>query len=344
MRAVLFNSVGPPSVLHVVTNFPKPVVKPGQVMIKVIATSVNPLDWKTRKGDLASGITTFPKIPNGDVAGVVVEAGPTSRFKIGDQVFGCSEGNLFWNTYGASAEYHAVGESKLAIIPPGWTFCEAAAVPLAGETAWQALQPCFPLAGKTVLVHAGAGGVGSFAIQIAKAQGATVATTCSGVNEDIVRKLGADYVFDYTKETFERAAAREKLKFDLVVDVIGGDYEARSKTVLSRKGRYSNVINAGFMRQYSNPTVGAAVQFASMFQGLAASAIGCGPAYSVIVLNSEAKSGLVQLSDLMAAGKLTPLIDRIMPLEESAAAHEYMEKGHARGKVVLQVAPEEPRV
>lgn len=129
--------------------------------------------------------------------------GCTLQFKPGMSVFGCTGHQIFWSTYGTYAEYCSAHESTLAPIPAGLSYQEAAAVPLAAMTAWQALEPSMPLQGKRVLVHAGAGGVGHFAIQIAKAQGAFVATTCSGRNADFVSKLGADRAIDYTQERWE---------------------------------------------------------------------------------------------------------------------------------------------
>jgi NADPH:quinone reductase-like Zn-dependent oxidoreductase len=142
----------------------------------------------------------LPQIPGGDLAGVVVEADEGSSFKPGDKVYALTGQHAFWSTYGTYAQYVCTHESTLAPIPSGLSYQEAAAVPLAAMTAWQALEPSMPLQGKRVLVHAGAGGVGHFAIQIAKAQGAFVATTCSGRNAGFVSKLGADRAIDYTNE------------------------------------------------------------------------------------------------------------------------------------------------
>eukprot|EP00878_Enallax_costatus_P006054 GHUV01006350.1.p1 GENE.GHUV01006350.1~~GHUV01006350.1.p1 ORF type:complete len:220 (+),score=69.53 GHUV01006350.1:308-967(+) len=201
MAAAVFRVFGPPSVLQYERDFPKPSRRKGEVLIKVAAASVNPVDWKTRKGEVPRFTVTRPKIPGGDVAGVVQEADPGSQFKPGDRVFGCTGQQAPWSTYGTYAEYVVAPESTLLPIPERTSFHEAASVPLAAMTAWQAVESSMPLSGKRVLVHAGAGGVGSFAIQIAKAQGAYVATTCSARNADFVTKtLGADRAIDYNKE------------------------------------------------------------------------------------------------------------------------------------------------
>lgn len=185
------------------------------------------------------------------MAGVVEDAslavGPGRRFRAGDRVYACTDGFLFYNKWGAYAEYMVVKEEQLAAIPEGLSFEEAGGVPLCALTAWQALEGAMPLAGKRVLVHAGAGGVGCFAVQIAKALGAHVTATCGSRNvEFVTQTLGADVAVDYSASDFE-APCRESAanKYDCVVDLIGGDYEIRSMRCLKPRGHYANVLNSG---------------------------------------------------------------------------------------------------
>ncbi|WIA13205.1 hypothetical protein OEZ85_006797 [Tetradesmus obliquus] len=336
MAAAAFRSFGPPSVLQLETDFPRPTRRKGELLIKVVAASINPIDWKTRKGDVPRFAVTRPKIPGGDVAGLVEEADPGSQFKPGDRVFGCNGNQIFWSTYGTYAEYAVAHEDSVLPIPEGWSFNEAAAVPLAAMTAWQAMQPSMPLQGKRVLVHAGAGGVGSFAIQIAKAQGAWVATTCSGRNAGFVTEtLGADLAIDYTKQKFEDATAEP---YDLVVDLIGGDYEWRSLPLLKRSGHFANILNSGFLHQYG-PVKGPALLTYYTARGMLLGAIS-GPRYTFTIMKHQARHGLAELAELMKAGKLKVTIHEVLPLAEAAKAHEISETGRVRGKLVLQVAKE----
>eukprot|EP00775_Hariotina_reticulata_P013537 gene13537-13663_t len=287
MSAALFRVFGPPSVLQYESEFPRQPRRPGEVVIRVAAASVNPIDWKTRKGD----VPRFA-IPGGDVAGVVLEADVSSKFKQGDKVFGCTGQQIFWSTYGTYAEFVVAHESTLLPIPDGYSFEEAAAVPLAAMTAWQAMETSMPLAGKRVLVHAGAGGVGSFAIQIAKAQGAFVATTCGTRNVQFVTEvLNADQAIDYTKEKFEEVSLEP---YDVVVDTIGGDYELRSIKLLKPKGHFAHIINSGFLYQYGFAKGIPALMYylgKHSLQGL----MGWGPRYTVTVMKHQACYGLQQV-------------------------------------------------
>lgn len=335
MRAAIFRKLGPPSVLEYVQDWQKPARRSGEVLLKVQSSSVNPIDWKVRKGDLPKALVKLPKITGGDAAGVVEEADPNGKFKVGDKVFGCGPGNQPNNPWGAFADLYAVPESALELIPDNLSFDEAAAVPLVALTAWQALQPAMPLQGKRVLVHAGAGGVGNAAIQIAKAQGAHVTTTCSGRNVEFVTKeLGADVAVDYTRERFEDAAKPEL--FDVVVDTIGGDYEPRSLSVLKRNGYFANILNSGLSNKHG-PLLGATYMVLNTVKAKVKNVVRMGPRYSLIIMRPDANRGLQQVAQLIRDGKFKVFVDKRFPLEQAAAAHEYSETGHVRGKVVVQV-------
>lgn len=342
MRAVVMRAQGPPEVLQLETDFPKPVRKPGEVLVKVAAASVNPIDVKTREGkQVPRVLVALPKILGGDVAGVVLEADEGGPFRPGDRVFGCTGQQIFNSTYGTYAELVSAKADTLVHVPDGVSLEEAAATPLAAMTAWQALEARIPLEGKAVLVHAGAGGVGSFAVQIAKALGATVTATCGPSNADLVKGLGADRVVDYTAERFEVAAPGP---YDVIVDLVGGDYETRGIPLLRKRagkdqpgGHYTNVLAHGWVTKYGAAR-GLAATVYYVAKGSLLSALRLGPSYELLVMRHQASRGLQQVAALMSEGKVRPLIDSVVPLEEAARAHSHSQGGHARGKIVLKVA------
>lgn len=323
----------PTDALEFHSDWPRPVCLPGQVLIEVAATSVNAGDWKVRQG-LPLPIW-LPKILGEDVAGVVAEAPAGSKFKPGDKVFAGTGQMLKAKEHGGTyGEFCATDEATVCLMPPGVSFEEAAAVPVAATTAWQGLEPAMPLAGKRVLVHGGAGGVGGFAIQIAKAQGAHVTTTCSGRNvEYVTQQLGADEAIDYTKGPFQASVTQP---FDCVLDTIGGNYEPASLRLIKAGGVMSGLGATG--GDYKPPTVlGMAALLLNALRRTAMGRLGLAPKYHFVMLRQGASEGLEQVAALMAEGKLKAYLDRVVPLEEAAAAHEYCQKGHVRGKVVLRV-------
>ncbi|KAF8059109.1 BST1 [Scenedesmus sp. PABB004] len=337
MRAVVMRSFGPPGALAVEDDFPQPPRRRGEVRIRVAAAGVNPIDFKTRKGDVPRLAVTLPKVLGGDVAGVVEEADAGGRFAPGDRVFGCTGTQAFWCTYGTYAEVVVAHESCLLPIPEGLSDEEAAAVPLAAMTAWQALAPAMPLAGKAVLVHAGAGGVGGFALQIAAAQrAAVVATTCSARNADYVRGLGATRPIDYASERFE-AADVPAGGYDVVLDLMGGDYETRSLPLLRPGGLFAHVLNSGFVNQYG-PARGAAVLAWHVAAGMLRGALGLGPRYRLTIMRHAAQHGLNEIAALLREGRLKVTVTALPGLESAARAHEELEGGHVRGKLVLSLA------
>ena len=275
MRAIAYSAVGGPGVLELV-RLPLPSPAPGEVLVRVAAAGVNPVDFKIRRGDvpgllmkLVSGFGRWPPtpssncrfVPGGDVAGVVASAPPGSRFPPGSRVFGLKMALSGAGTY---AEIVAMPESALALVPEGTPLQAAAGVPLAALTAKQALDrlprapaPGLPRGSRSrLLVHAGAGGVGSFAVQLAKARGLAVTATCSGRNAALVRGLGAESVVDYTRDRFESAAG--PAGFDAVLDTVGGDVELRSLAALKRGGHFLSVLNSGWQTKYG-PAVGPAM-------------------------------------------------------------------------------------
>src|SRR5690242_9955697 len=236
MRAIVCEQYGGPEVLQVADDLPTPRVGPNGVLVRVRASSVNPVDWKYRQGLLAPvRPVVFPVIWGCDLSGVVTEAGPAvTLFKPGDEVYGFKDGYVAKTYRGTYAEYVVAPEKTMAKKPSNLSHLEAACIPLAALTAWQALLGQGKLKqGQRVLIHAGAGGVGVMAIQIAKAFGAFVAATGSTRNQDLLHELGADRPIDYTREEFDEI----RPKFDVVLDGVGKSVWAGSLRVLKFGGR-----------------------------------------------------------------------------------------------------------
>ncbi|GIM14233.1 hypothetical protein Vretimale_17264 [Volvox reticuliferus] len=252
------------------------------------------------------------------------------RFKVGDRVVGCTGQVLEpWGTY---AELVSARADRLTHIPAGVTFEQAAALPLAGMTAWQALAPSMPLSGKRVLILGGAGGVGHFAVQIAKSQGAYVAATCSSRNTEFVTQvLGADKAIDYTKENLQEAAGQP---YDLVVDLVGE--EPSSWGVLRRDGRMAAVSFDNTMKGRTGMWL-AVLILTRVIRLKVMSALGLLPKYDNVMQSMGPDQGLKQLAQMVAEGRVKVHVDRVMSLEQLPDAHEYVEQGRTRGKVVIKV-------
>lgn len=308
MQAVRFHSYGGPEVL-VLEEAPRPQAAAGEVLIRVLAAGVNPLDWKVRAGHVKEWMKhRLPLIPGWDVAGVVEAVVPgVTAFKAGDAVYGM----LDFLRNGAYAEYVATGALNLALKPNSIGHIQAGAVPLASLTAWQSLFEVAGLkSGQTVLIHAAAGGVGHFAVQFAKWKGAKVIGTASAGNEGFLRELGADEVIDYHATRFEEAVHDA----DVVLDTIGGDTQLRSWQVLKKGGIL--VATLGI----TSPEAGR--QYGVRGEG--------------VMVHPDAAQ-LSQIAALIDAGDLKPALSSVLPLAEAARAHELSQTGHARGKILLQV-------
>jgi NADPH:quinone reductase-like Zn-dependent oxidoreductase len=322
MKAIVYHHYGSPDVIQC-EEIEKPTAEDNQVLLKVHAASVNPLDWHYLRGKpyimrLQSGLRT-PKDPGlgVDVAGVVEAVGKdVTEFKPGDAVFGsCS---------GAFAEYVCVREKGLVKKPDNVSFAQAAAVPVAAFTALQALRDHGQLQpGQQVLINGAAGGVGTFAVQIAKALGATVTGVCSARNVELVRSLGADQVIDYTKTDFTQNDQR----FDLFLDCIGNHSLTACRRVLQPQGTY--VIIGGPDGQWLEP----------LLRGIKAVVLDRFVKEKLILFIAKTtKADLVFMCDLMVEGKVKPVIDRCYPLRETAEAIRYLETGRARGKVIIGIS------
>jgi NADPH:quinone reductase-like Zn-dependent oxidoreductase len=306
-QAVRIHSYGGKEVLSY-ESAPIPTINSDDVLVKIHATSINPVDWKIREGYLQSFVPhKLPLILGWDFAGEIVALGEhVTQWKIGDAVY--SRPDI--SRDGTYAEYIAVRVKEIAVKPKTLSWQEAAAVPLVALTAWQALYEMAKLqAGEKVIIHAGAGGVGTFAIQLAKLRGAFVYTTGSARNLDLLRSLGADVVIDYTQEDFSKLR-----DIDVVFDTIGGDTQKKSWQVLKRGGRLVSVIDA--------PDAALAAEH------------GVTPLFCFVQPNAAQLTDLAQLID---AGKIKIIIDSVFALKDIAQAQAKSETGRARGKIVIQV-------
>lgn len=308
MKAIRIHDYGDSETLQY-EDAPLPEPGPNDVRIRVHATGVNPVDWKIREGYLQSMLPySMPLTLGWDVSGVVETLGAeVSGLSIGDAVY--SRPDIARD--GTYAEYVVVRASELASKPARLSHNQAAAVPLAGLTAWQGLFDHAKLkAGERVLIHAGAGGVGSFAIQFAKWAGAHVIATASGANEALVRELGADEFVDYRTQKFEEVLD----KVDVVLDTIGGDTQHRSIALLNEGGRLFSIVG-------------------SPDEGKLA-AVGASGGTFMVQPSSEQLERIAKLIDTQ---KVQVLIDSVFPLSEARAAHEKSQTGRAKGKIILEI-------
>lgn len=320
MKAIIYTEYGPPEVLKL-QEVDKPTPKDGEVLVKVHAASVNYIDWQLLKGEsfflrLLNGLTK-PKqeILGDDIAGRVEAVGKmVKRFKPGDEVFGISD-------FGAFAEYVCADEKYLALKPANLTFEEAAAVPVAGITALLSLCKHGQIQSRQkVLINGASGGVGTFAVQIAKFFGAEVTGVCSTSKLDMVRSLGADIVIDYTKEDFTKSGQR----YDFILAAGGYHPISDYKRALSAEGVY--VCCGGTFAQY----------FQAALLGPLISMTGSKKLGSIGMAKPNIKE-FDFMKELLEAGKVKPVVDRCYPLSEAAEALRYYGEGHAQGKVVITV-------
>lgn len=312
-------------------DVPEPEVGDGDVLVKVSAAGINPLDMMVRNGEFKRLLKyRTPFVLGHDVAGVVTRVGSAVRdFQVGDEVYARPR-DLRIGTF---AEYIAIDQDDVAPKPASLTLHEAAAVPLVSLAAWQALvDRAHVKPGQKVLVHAGSGGLGSTVIQLAKHLGATVATTARGENAELVRSLGADVVVDYTKEDFAEVLSG----YDVVLDSLGGENLEKSLTVLKPGGQAIGVTgppDPGFAKQLGAP------KFIGVVMGLLSRKVRkqarkLGVSYSFLFMQANGGQ-LRELASLYDAGHLRPLIDKTFPFDQTLEALAYVEQGRANGKVVI---------
>lgn len=315
MRAIIATAFGGPDVLKL-GDLPVPIPGPGELRVRVVASGTNPVDAKLRADGSWAGLTP-PVVLGYDVSGVVDEVGPGVRdFQKGDAVFYTPE--IFGNPRGSYAEYNVVPERIVAKKPKNLSHIEAAAVPLAGGTAWEAIVRRLALRpGESVLIQGGAGGVGSFAIQFAKAAGAYVLATAGPANQAFLRELGADVALDYTRADVADAVLRETgTGVDALFDAVGGETVARSLRAVKPFGRIATILDV---------------------RGDIASLFTRNQTLHGIFLTRERRR-LLDMTPLIERGLVKPRIESVLPLEQAAAAHVRLDSHHGRGKIVLEVA------
>ena len=333
MKAFVVERYGPADTVRA-GDVPDPQVGKYDVLVRVHAASVNPLDLKTRDGDLKAILPyRAPFVLGNDLAGVVVAVGASvTRFTIGDQVYARPDKNRI----GTFAELIAIHQNDVATKPATLTMEEAASIPLVGLTAWQALVERANLQpGQKVLIHAGSGGVGTIAIQLAKHLGARVATTTSTSNIDLVKSLGADVIIDYTKQAFQTILH----DYDAVLDTLGGATLEKSLQVLKPGGKVISIAgppDPAFAKELgANPVVRLAMTALSFRTRQRARRHHV--TYSYLFMKASGAQ-LRELTSLIEAGTIRPVVDRVFAFESTREALAYVEQGHAKaGKVVVRM-------
>src|SRR5213078_3963576 len=311
MKAIVAHEYGGPEVLKF-EEVSRPEPKENEALVRVIASGVNPADPLTLSGKYAREFGThLPLIPGYDIAGIVEKTGlKVTKLKAGDAIYG-------YPTFGGGwAEYVTVTGGEVAAKPASLSFTEAASVPMGALTAWQALVDVAQLQpGQTVLVHGGSGGVGSFAVQIAKARGARVIATASTANQDLLKQLGADVAIDYTKTKFEDVVK----DVDVVFDTVGRDTLARTYPLVKKGGFITTIVARPDPTQLEK-------------YGIRGSSVWSHPD----------GNELAEITKLIEAGKIKPIVSQVMPLTDAVKASQQAETHHTRGKLVLKIA-EEPK-
>ena len=308
MKAVRMHAYGGTEVLKY-EDAARPEPADNEILVRVVAAGVNPVDAKVRAGMFKQPGAKLPLVPGYDISGVVEKTGAkATKFKRGDEVYAY----LSLERGGAYAEYAVAKESELAAKPKSLSHEEAAAVPLAALTAWQALiEKAKMTEGQTVLIHGGSGGVGSFAVQLAKARGAKVIATASAANQDFLKELGADQTIDYRAQKFEEVAK----DVDVVLDTVAGETLRRSYDVVKKGGFIVSVLEPPAKTELEK-------------RGIRG---------TVFLVQPNAQQ-LAEIAQLIDAKKIKPFVSQVFPLTDTAKAHEAIETGHTRGKIVLKVS------
>ena len=310
MKAVVFRKNGSPDVLKI-NEIEKPIIRDDEVLVKVYAVSVNPVDVLIRKNRIMSFLVNRgSKITGSDLSGKVESVGRSVvSIKNGDDIFGFRQG-------GATAEYVAISEKKVAIKPFNMTFEEAAAVPLAALTALQALRDKGNIrSGQNVLINGASGGVGTYAVQIAKSFGTNVTGVSSTKNLELIKSLGSDKVIDYTKEDFTRTDQR----YDIVLDAVAKSSYSKCKRILNQGGIF---VSTGF-----SPLLFIQVMSSTLFGDKKA---------KTVFVNSNTKDMEI-IGELIKEDKVKSVIDQSYPMDKTSEAHLHIENGHTKGKVVISI-------
>ena len=332
MKALTFKRYGKSPDIGL-ADVPRPTLKADELLVQVHAASVNPVDNMITTG-IFKPVLHFqlPATLGSDLAGVVTEVGSdVTRFKPGDAVFA----NIFDRGTGAIAEFAVVPESVAVLTPANLDFVQAASIPMVGLTAWQALKERANLkAGQKVFIPAGSGGVGTFAIQLAKHLGAKVGTTTSTANVDLVRRLGADEVVDYKKQAFEKVLRG----YDVVLGTVRGDAIEKSIGILKPGSKIVSLVgplDAAFARARGLNFVLRFV-FGLMSRKIMRLAKKRDLSYSFLFARPDGAQ-LAEIGKLLEAGRIQPVIDKVFPFEQAKEALTYLAQGHAKGKVVIRM-------
>lgn len=332
MKALIFKKYGDPDQV-VFADIPNPTLKPDEILVRVHAAGLNPIDTMIPKGAFKPILRfELPATLGSDLAGVVEEVGcRVTRFKVGDAVFA----SIFDLGTGSLAEFAVVPESAAALKPSNLDFVQAASIPMVGLTAWQALKERARVKpGQKVFIPAGSGGIGTFAIQLAKHLGAKVGTTTSTGNVGLVRHLGADEVIDYKKQEFEEVLR----DYDVVLGTVKGDSLKKSLRILKPNSSVVSLVgppDAAFARGRGMNLIMRTV-FGLLSRGMIRQAGKKGAAYSFHFVHPDGRQ-LTEIGALLEAGKIRPVIDKVFPFDQAKAALAYLEKGRAKGKVVVQL-------
>ncbi|WP_456274752.1 NADP-dependent oxidoreductase [Bacillus sp. AK031] len=331
MKAMMIDKYG--KVPMRLAEVPTPEIGENEVLAEIHAASINPVDFKIQGGKVKLLVNyKMPIILGNDFSGVVAKVGSkVTRFQVGDEIYARPRKSKI----GTFAEYIAIHEEDIALKPKNLSFEEAASIPLVGLTSYQALNDILQLQrGQKILIHAGSGGVGTFAIQLAKIMGATVATTASEAGENLVKSLGADEMINYKAEKFE-----EKLKnYDAVFDTLGGETLEKSFEVLKSGGRIvsvSGLPNARFGREYGSG-IFKTLLFSVASHKLTSLEKKHKVQYSFLFMKPSGEQ-LRIIADYIESGKIKPVIDRVFPFEDAQKAMEYAESGRAKGKIIVKI-------
>ena len=332
MKALIFNRYGKRDNITF-ADVPRPSPKPGEILVQVHAAGLNPIDTMVPKGTFKPMLRfQLPATLGSDLAGVVVEVGSrVTGFKPGDAVFA----SIFDLGTGALAEFAVVPEHAAALKPANLEFVQAASIPMVGLTSWQALKERANLKpGQKVFIPAGSGGIGTFAIQLAKYLGAKVGTTTSTANVDLVRSLGADEVVDYKKQQFEDVLR----DYDAVLGTVRGDALEKSLRILKPKSTIVSLIgppDAAFARGRGMNFLMVAL-FGLLSRKIIRRAQKRGAAYSFLFVHPDGNQ-LAEIGELLKSERIRPVIDKVFPFEQAQEALEYLEQGRAKGKVVVRM-------
>lgn len=331
MKAMLIDKYG--KVPMRMTEVPTPEINEYEVLAEIHAASINPIDFKIRDGKVKMLLKyEMPLILGNDFSGVIVKVGAkVTRFKVGDEIYARPRKDKI----GTFAEYIAIHEDDIALKPKNLSFEEAASIPLVGLTSYQALHDIMHLQqGQKILIHAGSGGVGTFAIQLAKIMGATVTTTASEAGANLVKSLGADEIINYKTEKFEDILTN----YDAVFDTIGGTTLEKSFNIIKSGGNIvsvSGMPNARFGKEFGSGFFKTFL-FSLASKKLTALEKKHNARYSFLFMKPSGDQ-LRTIANYIEAGKIKPVIDRVFPFENAQKAMEYSESGKAKGKIIVKI-------